>query len=169
MLTWFKKIFGDHETSLTEKIISTGGAAVFLTLITLLMHIKTNKIGYANLVKPEAQLPPSLMGLGWFIVFAFLIVAAFFAWNHYASNRARVAFAVFFGLNGMLLSVWGKWMFGTLQLDKALVGAMLLVIFAEGLTLSAHYSSSRASHYTLPYLAWMVYQTYLTASLILMN
>lgn len=169
MFEWIKNIFGTKETSQTEKIISTGAAAFYLTVITFVIHKVMDKQGFEKLIKPDTMLPPSLMGLGWFISFLFLVLAAYYAWNHYASNRARVSFAVFYGLSGMLLALWAKWSFGTLALDKALISSILLVILAEGLTLSAHYSNHRASHLTLPFLAWMVYQTYLGATLLLLN
>lgn len=171
MFQWLKNLFRkEYETTRKEKIIS--GAIAFGLIFFFGFLGRMDSAGqqfYDGLVKPDLTPPGWVFPIVWTLLFILIGLSGYLVWNHYRSDRARKGFAILYALNAFAVYFW-PYVFFTLQApDKALYLILGMVIVIECMILLAFRTNHRAAFVLLPYLAWVLFATYLNTGILVLN
>lgn len=167
MLTWLKKLFHKEKTSKKEKQIS---AVVFFVYIFGLGWLGPKPDSfYDALIKPTATPPDIVFPIVWFILFALIGLSGYYVWNHYQSELKRRIFTFLYAINGVLVFLWSYVFFGLHDIAGALYVIIGIIVVAELMIVTAFGNHEKAAYMLLPYLAWVLFATYLNTTIIALN
>ncbi|MBN2087525.1 tryptophan-rich sensory protein [Candidatus Peregrinibacteria bacterium] len=171
MFDFIKKLLSREKTSKKEKIISF---IIFFVYVAGLGYVSSTSAApdawYASLIKPEAMPPNYLFGIVWPILYIFLAVSAYYVWNHYKTTKfKRNLYVLFYAINGILMYAWTKLFFGMHNMTGALYVIIGIIVVAEIMIILAFSNKKRAAYYLFPFLLWILYATYLNATILSLN
>jgi tryptophan-rich sensory protein len=113
------------------------------------------------LVKPDLYPPPATFGVVWTVLFTLLGVALYLVWRADAADRSKRlaygAFAVQMACN----VAWTPTFFALQRPDWALVVIGVLVPLVAATVVAFDRVDRRAAVLLVPYLAWVLFATYL--------
>ena len=168
MLNWLKNIFSREQTSKKEKTLSAIIAFVYVAGLGLLGFSKPDA-WFESLNKSTAQPPDILSAIVWLILFVLIAVSGYYVWNHYKTKFRRNLFVVLYAINGVLICLWSYLFFGQHNIINALFAMIGLIIVAEVMILVAFANKKSAAYFLIPYLIWVLYVTYLNATIFVLN
>lgn len=152
-------------TSLSISLVLAYGAAALGSAFTA-GAINT---WYATLVKPALNPPNALFGPVWSVLYALMAVAA---WRVYEKREGGatvhpilIVYAVHLGINAL----WSIVFFGIHAPSAALGMILLLDIVVAYLTFRFYRIDRPAGLLLIPYLAWILFATYLNTMIALVN
>lgn len=122
---------------------------------------------YAALEKPVLNPPNVVFGPVWTVLYVLIAMSLYMYWN--AEGRGKVGGYIAFGVQLVLNALWSVVFFG---LQLPLLGAFVIVLLdiMVVVTIILFYEHSRkAAYLLLPYLAWIVFASYLSISIWLLN
>jgi translocator protein len=169
MLNWLKNLFSkERTTSRKEKIIS--GILIF-GYIYGLGFASSYPPGefYRQLIKSALTPPNWVFPVAWTILFFLIGLSGYYIWNHYSSAAKRRLFTLLYLVNGILVFLWSYFFFGQQNITTPLYIILGIVIVAELMILTAFGTNKKAAYVLIPYLAWVLFATYLNASIIALN
>jgi benzodiazapine receptor len=126
------------------------------------------KSWYPSLVKPAGTPPGWLFGPVWTTLYVLMGTAAWLVWRQRSSAEVTLALALFFAQLA-LNTTWSFVFFGLRQPGVALLEilAMLAAIIA---TMASFATVSRLAFWLMtPYVAWVLYATYLNLGIWRLN
>lgn len=120
---------------------------------------------YPNLVKPLLTPPAYVFAPVWTVLYALMGIALYEFIEGAENDVGYAAFAAQLILNVL----WSLLFFGQHMLLAGLIDLIAIVI-ATIITVIFFYESSEVSAYLLlPYLAWLIFATYLNLGLVILN
>ncbi|MBN1258670.1 tryptophan-rich sensory protein [Candidatus Peregrinibacteria bacterium] len=167
MFNWLKKWFHVEQTSKKEKIVSA--AIAFIYIFTLGWASPNPGEGYQTIIKPAAVPPNWVFPVVWTILFILIALSGYLIWNHYATDKGRKAYTLFYLVNGFFVFLWSYFFFGLHNMASALYVCVALIILAELMIITAFYTNKKAAYLLLPYLGWLLFATYLNTAIIALN
>ncbi len=171
MFNWLQKLLHREQTSKKEKLAS--GFIAFLYIFTLgyqgnIMD-KGGQAFYETLIKPGATPPEWLFPFVWTALFVLIGLSAYYAWNFYDNDRYRKIFVGLYAANGILVYLWPCFFFTRQDITSALYIIITLIIVIELMIVTAFKVNHRSAYLLMPYLAWILFATYLNASFLILN
>jgi benzodiazapine receptor len=115
---------------------------------------------YPGLLKPSGTPPAWVFGPVWTALYVLMGSAAWLVWRRAGWSRARIALALFV-LQLALNVAWSLIFFGLRLPALALLEIVLLLAAIVATTLSFRQFSRVASWLMYPYLAWVMFATWL--------
>lgn len=123
---------------------------------------------YAYLDKPGFSPPNWLFGPVWTLLYLLMGIALYIVWAKRVSHSKRAAFT-WFGIQLVFNTLWSIVFFG-LHAPWAAVGVIVTMIISITATIRYFWPVSRAAGYLLlPYLAWVLFATYLNIIIAVLN
>ncbi len=168
MLNWLKNIFSREQTTKKEKIISAIVAIVYVAGFGLLGYSKPDT-WFESLNKSAVQPPDILSAIVWLILFVLIAISGYYVWNHYKTKFRRNLFVALYAINGILICLWSYLFLGQHNIINALFVMIGMIIVAELMILVAFANKKSAAYFLMPYLAWILFATYLNASILVLN
>ncbi|MFA5022470.1 MAG: TspO/MBR family protein [Patescibacteria group bacterium] len=142
-----------------------------LTLVTAVLgSIFTSQgmIWYKTLDLPNFTPSGSVIGLVWTVIFTLAAISALLVWNQKTNNRHWLIL-VFFLFNAALNILWSYLFFEKHLINLAIWEAWLLEVSVLVLVFLTWPISKVASALLWPYAIWVMFATYLTYSVWLLN
>lgn len=122
---------------------------------------------YAALEKPVLNPPNIIFGPVWTVLYVLIGLSLYLFWT--AAGKGKRSGYVAFGVQMVLNALWSVVFFG-LQLPLFGVFVIALLDIMVIVTIVLFYERSRRAAYLLvPYLLWILFATYLTVSIWLLN
>jgi len=90
-------------------------------------------------------------------------------WNYYESYFKRRLFSFLYFINGIFIYLWSYLFFGQHDMAGAFYVIIGIIIVAELMIITAFHNNKRASYILIPYLLWILFATYLNATIIILN
>lgn len=168
MLNFLKKLFKLEKTSQREKTISGLLAFAYVFGMGYVGSVEPGR-WYESLNKPDVMPPNQSFGIVWIILFVLLGLSMYRVWNYYDSNFKRKLFAVLYAINGLFIYWWSHLFFGMHDMAGALYVTIGMIIVAELMIITAFQNNKKAAYILIPYLAWILFSTYLNATMIILN
>jgi tryptophan-rich sensory protein len=166
-----QKASSSHQDTSLAKRIGQLAVAIAVPLLVGVIGATVGAPGawYAGLTKPPLNPPNWVFGPAWTTLYILMGVAAYLVWRHGLQDArvrwALTAFVVQLVFNGL----WSLVFFGLEMPLLALVDIILLII-AIVITMQLFLPLSRLATLLLaPYLAWVIFATYLNAGIFLLN
>ncbi len=168
MLNWLKNILSREKTSKKEKTLS---AIIAFCYVGVLGYAGSVTPGnwYEALAKPTAMPPNYVFSIVWPILFVLLAASAYYVWNHYKTKFRRNFYAILYAINGVLIYFWSQLFFGQQNIIGALYVIIGIIIVSELMILVAFANRKSAAYFLMPYLLWILFATYLNASILVLN
>lgn len=169
MLNWLKNLFSkEHTTPKKEKIIS---GLIFFGYIFLLGYAGSSNPDsfYQALTKPSLTPPGWVFPIAWTILFILIGLSGYYVWNHYSSAFRRKLFTFLYAINGIFIFLWSYLFFGLDDIKTPLYIIIGIIIIAELMIITAFGTNRKSAYLLLPYLAWILFATYLNATIIMLN
>jgi tryptophan-rich sensory protein len=124
---------------------------------------------YQTLIKPPLTPAPWVFPVVWNFLYFLMAIAAWLVWRLAGSfDRAGLPLAIF-GLQLSLNLTWSILFFGLQSPTLAAVEVVLLDIAVVGTIVSFARYSRLSALLLLPYLAWILFATYLTIGIAVLN
>lgn len=117
---------------------------------------------YETINLPNFTPPGSVIGTVWTVLFILVAIAAIHAWRRIPKGRERQDFFAALIVNGILNVGWSVVFFGAHLIGFAIVEALLLAASVCLLLYYAWKYDRLAFVLFVPYLAWVIFATYLT-------
>ncbi len=168
MFDWFTNLFQTKKTSEKEKAVSGILAFIYVFAMGYIGSVEPGR-WYESLNKPDVMPPNQLFGIVWIILFVLLGLSMYRVWNYYDSNFKRKLFAVLYAINGLFIYWWSQLFFGMHDMAGALYVTIGMIIVAELMIITAFHNNKKAAYILIPYLAWILFSTYLNATMIVLN
>jgi tryptophan-rich sensory protein len=147
--------------------IACVGATVVLGFIAGLTSGAIN--GYDAYVRPALTPPPAVFGVVWPLLYALMGASLFVIITQAKDEKLKRAFYVLYGVQLALNITW-PFVFFSLDL---LVTAALICILLDGATLAliivAFKQNKLAGGLLVPYMAWLLFATYLNVAIAILN
>jgi translocator protein len=168
MLNFIKNLFKIKKTSKQEKIVSAILAFGYVFLMGYGGSSRPDE-WYKNLIKPDAVPPAYVFPIVWTILFVLLGYSMYQVWNYYESDIRRKLFIALYVINGVFIYLWSHLFFGQHNINGAFFTIIGIIIVAELMIITAFHSNKRAAYVLIPYLVWILFATYLNATIIVLN
>lgn len=124
---------------------------------------------YQTLIKPPLTPEPWVFPLVWNFLYFLMAIAAWLVWRSAGSfDRSGLPLAIF-GAQLSLNLTWSILFFGLMSPTLAAVEAVFLDIAVIGTVAAFAHHSRLSALLLLPYLAWVLFATYLTIGIALLN
>lgn len=120
---------------------------------------------YAGLNKPTFNPPNWIFGPVWTILYILIGIVGWRVWHRSGDGSLRVLWVIQMALN----FIWTPIFFGAQKPGLALVVIIALLAAIICFILRAKESDRMSAWMFLPYLAWVSFATYLTASVTILN
>lgn len=132
--------------------------------------ITSQGMSWYNSIKLPSWTPPgSAIGLVWTILFILATASALIIWNKSTHNNFFWWIIGFFLLNAVLNFFWSYLFFGQHLIGYAVIEAALLALSVLVIIILSWPLSKYASLLMLPYFLWVIFATYLTYSVWILN
>lgn len=168
MFHWLRQLFHKEQTSRTEKIISGAVAFAYIFILGYAGSSK-NMAFYESLAKPSLTPPNWVFPVVWTILFSLIGLSGYYVWNHFEKDLYRKIFAALYFINGILVYMWSYVFFGNNNINGALYVIIGMIILIESMILVSFRTNRKAAYLLLPYFMWVLFATYLNASIIALN
>jgi benzodiazapine receptor len=123
---------------------------------------------YASLAKPALNPPNWVFAPAWSLLYACMALAAWRVWERRTDPRAQRALSVY-GAQLIFNTLWSIVFFGLQSpLGAALVIIVLLALIACTAVLF-YRIDAKAGYLFIPYIAWVLFATYLNISILIIN
>lgn len=139
----------------------------FATAVTGMMLTELGP-WYASLQRPSWQPPDWAFGPAWTTIFALSVAAFVLAWRN-APEESRATILGVFIVNGFFNAGWSLLFFTWKRPDWALWETIPLVASVVAMMLVTGRHSKLAAWLLTPYLAWVLFATYLNWTLLKLN
>ncbi len=147
--------------------IACVGATVVLGFIAGLVSGSVR--GYDGYVRPVLTPPPAVFGIVWPVLYALMGASLFVVITQGKDEKLKKAFFVLYGVQLALNITW-PFVFFTANL---LVTAALICILLDGATLAltvvAFRENRLAGSLLVPYMLWLLFATYLSCAIAILN
>lgn len=125
---------------------------------------------YAALAKPFFTPPGWLFAPVWFILYAWMGIAAYLVWQKRKEKPAEVIAALLFFALQLIVNVkWSLLFFGLHSPLYGLVAIFALLALILVTALKFYRIDKRAGYLFIPYIAWVIFAALLNASIWMMN
>jgi tryptophan-rich sensory protein len=137
---------------------------------TALLGTALTEIGpwYQSLARPSWQPPDWAFGPAWTTIFGLSTVAFVLAWRR-APERGRIALLAVYAANGAFNAAWSLLFFTMKRPDWALWETIPLAASVTAMMLVAGRHSRASAWLLAPYLAWVLFATFLNWTLLRLN
>jgi len=169
MLSSFKKLVISHKTSQKEKVISALVLFGYVAGIGAVSPTQTDTTYYISLIKPNIIPPGWVFGVVWSVLYVLIALAGYYAWNYYENKVARKQFIKLYAVNGLLMYLWNYAFFVTQSPINALFIMIGMLIVIELMIITGFKANSKTGYLLVPYLAWVLFATYLTGEIVALN
>ncbi len=159
-------------TSTSRAWVSWLGAVAGCELVGILGSIFTVEAiptWYASLTKPSFQPPNWLFGPVWTVLYVLMGTAVWLAYRRATTASTRRQIVSVFLVQLVLNGIWTPIFFGLHALGAALAVMSALVVAIVATMAVFARTSTRAAVLLAPYLAWVMFATFLNASLWRLN
>lgn len=124
---------------------------------------------YAELVKPFLNPPNWIFAPVWTVLYTLMAVAAWRVWEKRSDSPKVVSILILYVVHLAVNALWSIVFFGLQKpaLALGIIGVLLAMIFI--LMRSFYRIDKTAGYLFAPYFAWVLFATYLNASIFLLN
>ena len=145
---------------------------VAVTLTAVIGNYCTN-IGlatwYTTLQLPSFTPPGIVIGLAWMTIYILTTIAIFLIWERKINLHQAKMFTVLFLLNGFLNAYWSYLFFVRHNILGSLYEMIILEASVVILIILAARIQKTAAILLVPYAAWVVFATYSTYQILILN
>lgn len=124
---------------------------------------------YASLAKPSFMPPDWLFAPVWLVLYACMAIALTLVWNKDEAAAEGRGWVPLFFAHLLLNASWTVFFFGFHAVLIALINILFLLPCITLLMVGAWDIDKRATYLLTPYLLWVLFATYLNASIWLAN
>ena len=157
-----------HKTkSITELLIFIVGTELVGSLSEMLAGSRNIKEFYAALAKPPFSPPGWVFPVAWAVLYALMAIAAWFVWCSHDESR-HTALGMYF-VQLAINCLWTPVFFRLRSLTGAVAIILILLVLNTAMTVVFRRIDRRTLPLLAPYLAWLVYASYLTIGFRLLN
>lgn len=149
------------------KLVASLAVAFSAAVIGSAVSAQNIPTWYAALEKPVLNPPNFIFGPVWTVLYVLIGLSLYLFWT--SVGRGKWSGYIAFGVQMVLNALWSVVFFG-LQLPLFGVFVIVLLDIMVVVTIVLFYEKSRKAAYLLvPYLLWILFATYLTISIWLLN
>jgi tryptophan-rich sensory protein len=147
-------------------LVAAGGVTVLA-----LAGMSLTRLGpwYYGLRKPNWQPPDWLFGPAWTIIFILEAASAVIGWQAVHSESDKTLLISSYVANGLLNMLWSLFFFTWRRPDWALYEVGFLWLSIIGMMAVLHHLAGPAWIFLLPYLLWVSFASFLTATIVRLN
>lgn len=124
---------------------------------------------YAGLVKSPLTPPALVFPIAWTVLYILMALACAIVWRVEPQNAHTEGWVRFYFVQLMLNAGWTIFFFGFHDVTLSFIDTLVLLFMVLGLTMSAWEIDRRVTYLMLPYLLWIFFALYLTASVWFLN
>jgi tryptophan-rich sensory protein len=137
---------------------------IFIGLIIGL--IISNNINYTNLIKPPLSPPKIIFPIAWTIIYILMGISYYiYRKNNYYNNKDIFIYYLQLFINSLWSIIFFIW-----KLRLLAIIWIILLLFVVILLLKIFYQNNKISFYlNIPYLIWIIFATYLTIGIYILN
>lgn len=124
---------------------------------------------YSGFTKPPLSPPNWLFGIAWAVLYVLMGIALFLVWREDAPMHTKRRAITFYTIQLALNFIWSPVFFGV---DAHWVAAVIIIVMDVLVILtmrSFHAIRPVAVNLLIPYLAWLLFATYLTIGVAILN
>lgn len=151
------------------KNILKKGFYIFFPLVIggIVSIIIKNHIDYSILNKPPLSPPKLLFPIAWSIIYLLMGISYYLFRKDYLNNEDKITFLYYFQL--FINALWSiifflfKWRF------LAIIWILLLLALIVWLTMLLYQKVKISSYLYIPYIIWVIFATYLTIGIYILN
>lgn len=151
------------------KNILKKGFYIFFPLVIggIVSIIIKNHIDYSILNKPPLSPPKLLFPIAWSIIYLLMGISYYLFRKDYPNNEDKITFLYYFQL--FINALWSiifflfKWRF------LAIIWILLLLALIVWLTMLLYQKIKISSYLYIPYIIWVIFATYLTIGVYILN
>ena len=151
------------------KNILKKGFYIFFPLVIggIVSIIIKNHIDYSILNKPPLSPPKLLFPIAWSIIYLLMGISYYLFRKDYPNNEDKITFLYYFQL--FINALWSiifflfKWRF------LAIIWILLLLALIVWLTMLLYQKIKISSYLYIPYIIWVIFATYLTIGIYILN
>lgn len=151
------------------KNILKKGFYIFFPLVIggIVSIIIKNHIDYSILNKPPLSPPKLLFPIAWSIIYLLMGISYYLFRKDYPNNEDKITFLYYFQL--FINALWSiifflfKWRF------LAIIWILLLLALIVWLTMLLYQKVKISSYLYIPYIIWVIFATYLTIGIYILN
>lgn len=150
-----------------KNVVTFLAAIVIACLPGLIGRTAGQSAWYKQLDKPPLQPPGWVFGAVWPVLYVATGVALFLIWKSTGTHKGQAL--VLFAVQAILNAAWSLAFFGMDQPWLGLVIILALVVTVILCIVRFRSLSQWASWLFMPYLAWLLFATYLNIGIIVLN
>ncbi len=170
MFNLIKKLFHrEQETSKKERLFSSLVLFAYIFGLGYAGSSRSPGSFYQALIKPELAPPNWVFSVVWTVLFVLIGLSGYYVWNHYKDEFYRKVFIGLYIVNGLLVYSWSYVFFTSQSIANALYVMVGLIIVVELMILTAFKVNRKSAYLIMPYLAWILFATYLNVSMVALN
>lgn len=151
------------------KNILKKGFYIFFPLVIggIVSLIIKDHIDYSILNKPPLSPPKLLFPIAWSIIYLLMGISYYLFRKDYPNNEDKITFLYYFQL--FINALWSiifflfKWRF------LAIIWILLLLALIVWLTMLLYQKIKISSYLYIPYIIWVIFATYLTIGIYILN
>ena len=151
------------------KNILKKGFYIFFPLVIggIVSIIIKNHLDYSILNKPPLSPPKLLFPIAWSIIYLLMGISYYLFRKDYLNNEDKITFLYYFQL--FINALWSiifflfKWRF------LAIIWILLLLALIVWLTMLLYQKVKISSYLYIPYIIWVIFATYLTIGIYILN
>ena len=149
-------------------IISIAIAEITGLLSALLSGVFGDK--YESFTKPPLSPPGIVFPIAWSLLYAFMGAAAYFIWDSVKGTAAERSFALKLYAAQLFVNFLWSIIFFRFELYSFSVAVIILLLILVILTTLKFKSINRLAYWLmLPYIAWLIFATYLNIGVAVLN
>lgn len=157
-----------------SKIVMHGAALIFFILLSQaaggigsIFTISSIESWYQFLIKPPLTPPDWVFGPVWTTLYTLMGIATFVVWRSNSPKKWRAIWLFIAHL--VVNTAWSLIYFGEQSIAGALATIILLDVLVIWLIIRYWKISKIAAYLLMPYLAWILFATYLNAGILFLN
>ena len=151
------------------KNILKKGFYIFFPLVIggIVSIIIKNHLDYSILNKPPLSPPKLIFPIAWSIIYLLMGISYYLFRKDYPNNEDKITFLYYFQL--FINALWSiifflfKWRF------LAIIWILLLLALIVWLTMLLYQKVKISSYLYIPYIIWVIFATYLTIGIYILN
>jgi len=123
---------------------------------------------YQELQKPAFQPPSFVFAPVWTLLYIFMAISGWLAWNKRKQKRGKILVILFF-VQLLLNALWSLLFFGLHLMGVAFAEILVLTVLVGAYIACSWRISKAASLLFVPYWLWLLFASYLNLSLWIIN